>query len=494
MKYWLFDGKDALGPYEPEELKRLPGFTPDSLICPDGAASADQWRPSQYYLVKPPPAKTSGAGPSARSSPAISRGMGRIADAGLAEEPPSADPPPRQAFAPRRSVSAGALLSAFLAALAAGGGIYVLNLHRAKPPAAAPSPSPAPAPKPAAEPPAKPAVTDAQIQDATQFVRTFPTQSAGRRLPASPENVFSPRRWKAAATVGEALEMRGLLPLDEAAQAVLEKQGRSPREGERELRRAGRRWQRYAARFQRALEPLTWEVDRSQACPTQTSALGEPTCFEVRALLRSQRGGPQQTHAFVADLTARTLKPQDTDAWEDIDPRGLAKWASRHVRLGEPIDETAAAQAAAAYGFPLNHRRRPRPPRVAQRRPAPRPTGAQAAPASSGDGLDYTQPGLHPARPKAAAARAESSDDQALEKALLGGEPSRAQASPAPAGAPAASAQPPAGASAAQPPAQPATQPAAPAQRKSAMDMSVDELQKYLERDSSASGSSGPTP
>src|SRR5712671_1373887 len=57
-KYWMFDGKDAQGPYYADELKRQPGFTPETLICPDGTESVDQWRPARFYLIKPPGARS----------------------------------------------------------------------------------------------------------------------------------------------------------------------------------------------------------------------------------------------------------------------------------------------------------------------------------------------------------------------------------------------------------------------------------------------------
>ncbi|OGR82165.1 MAG: hypothetical protein A3J74_07220 [Elusimicrobia bacterium RIFCSPHIGHO2_02_FULL_57_9] len=36
MKYWLFHSNQVNGPYEPEELAAAPGYTSESLVCPEG--------------------------------------------------------------------------------------------------------------------------------------------------------------------------------------------------------------------------------------------------------------------------------------------------------------------------------------------------------------------------------------------------------------------------------------------------------------------------
>ena len=40
-KYWLFLDNQVTGPYEPEELRKLPGFGPEALICPEGRKGTD---------------------------------------------------------------------------------------------------------------------------------------------------------------------------------------------------------------------------------------------------------------------------------------------------------------------------------------------------------------------------------------------------------------------------------------------------------------------
>src|SRR5579859_1582389 len=36
MRYWLLQSNEVLGPFDPEALARLPNFSVDSLVCPDG--------------------------------------------------------------------------------------------------------------------------------------------------------------------------------------------------------------------------------------------------------------------------------------------------------------------------------------------------------------------------------------------------------------------------------------------------------------------------
>ena len=55
MKYWLFDGNDIIGPFAPHELAGRKGFSPMSLVCPDGYSDrADHWQmASTFEELKP---------------------------------------------------------------------------------------------------------------------------------------------------------------------------------------------------------------------------------------------------------------------------------------------------------------------------------------------------------------------------------------------------------------------------------------------------------
>ena len=46
MKYWIFQNNQVLGPYSPEDMSRLPSFTAESLVCPEGrkGTSMGDWQ------------------------------------------------------------------------------------------------------------------------------------------------------------------------------------------------------------------------------------------------------------------------------------------------------------------------------------------------------------------------------------------------------------------------------------------------------------------
>lgn len=51
MRYWLLrsDGSGADGPYEPYELRSMPGFGLDRIIAPENARTVDAWKPARLY-------------------------------------------------------------------------------------------------------------------------------------------------------------------------------------------------------------------------------------------------------------------------------------------------------------------------------------------------------------------------------------------------------------------------------------------------------------
>ncbi|MEK7384462.1 MAG: hypothetical protein AAB262_14400 [Elusimicrobiota bacterium] len=46
MNYWIFQSNQVLGPYSPEDLSRLPSFSAESLVCPEGrkGTSMGDWQ------------------------------------------------------------------------------------------------------------------------------------------------------------------------------------------------------------------------------------------------------------------------------------------------------------------------------------------------------------------------------------------------------------------------------------------------------------------
>lgn len=57
MPYYLYDGNKHIGPFEPAELLKRPGFGPSTLVYPVGATGADAWKPASAFpdLAAPPP-------------------------------------------------------------------------------------------------------------------------------------------------------------------------------------------------------------------------------------------------------------------------------------------------------------------------------------------------------------------------------------------------------------------------------------------------------
>ena len=50
MKYWLFDGSDVVGPFQPQELAVRSGFAATSLVCPENfSEDQDSWKPASCY-------------------------------------------------------------------------------------------------------------------------------------------------------------------------------------------------------------------------------------------------------------------------------------------------------------------------------------------------------------------------------------------------------------------------------------------------------------
>ena len=44
MRYWIRFKKQTVGPYTPEQISRQSVATDDTLVCPEGAKSAADWR------------------------------------------------------------------------------------------------------------------------------------------------------------------------------------------------------------------------------------------------------------------------------------------------------------------------------------------------------------------------------------------------------------------------------------------------------------------
>ncbi len=49
MPYFLYEGDKAVGPFEPGQLARRPGFKRDTLVFPVGATGQDAWKPATQF-------------------------------------------------------------------------------------------------------------------------------------------------------------------------------------------------------------------------------------------------------------------------------------------------------------------------------------------------------------------------------------------------------------------------------------------------------------
>lgn len=140
MRYWLFVDEAMLGPYEADQLKGVSRFTPETLVCPEGAIGGSDWVPARTrgelaeIFAKPAvspfspqrqPASLEAVKPGEtcprcrNQAPADSLfcnkcGGGLRASSKTAERPPFQEPPPMPKAAPAPAVvekSAAALVA-----------------------------------------------------------------------------------------------------------------------------------------------------------------------------------------------------------------------------------------------------------------------------------------------------------------------------------------------------------------------------------------------
>ena len=98
MPYYLYDGKAAIGPFEPADLAKRPGFDAATLVFPAGAATSDAWKPAESFpdiaaalkpALPPPPLPPAAPPPTPRSEITLTLPPERPRE----PEPPAAAPP-----------------------------------------------------------------------------------------------------------------------------------------------------------------------------------------------------------------------------------------------------------------------------------------------------------------------------------------------------------------------------------------------------------------
>lgn len=445
MKYWIFDGRQAQGPYEIEELKRLPGFDPQTLIAPEQASSAEQWRAAQYYLIKPPRPKAKPQTQSVKSIP-------------VAVKPDS--PADQSGGLPWKRLISVVIVLTGLTALAATLFWPSRIIDKLKMPAPS-KPTPA-APAPVVQTPQPQSqIPEAERQEAQEaaidFVKNFPLQSAGPKYPASAMDVFSARQWRAPATLGELFELKAFHSLAFLAHATLQKQGHSLSQGEMEISKNKQRWESYARKALKTDFKTSWSAE----------TIAGPV---LRVTIVTQNRSSEEKRAFEADLERKTLKPLDLDSWFDLDPKKCAQWGHRYLRLTENLDETGFS-AAPTYTI------KPPGPGKAQRLSRTGPAH-QASPTASP--RPQTQPEPEPELEPAGLGEGEESVAQEFMEEEDGAPPPAADKQSA--AAPEASKKGPPAESAPTAPAKPSPSSSdpSPAKKKNAADMSLNELEQYL--------------
>jgi len=116
MPYYLFDGKQAVGPFEPADLAKRPGFDAATLVFPHGATTQDAWKAAGSFpdiaaalaarppaIPPPPPGAIAGGGVTLSlapppkkeeaAPPAAAAAAAAAAPAAPVEEGPKLPPP-----------------------------------------------------------------------------------------------------------------------------------------------------------------------------------------------------------------------------------------------------------------------------------------------------------------------------------------------------------------------------------------------------------------
>jgi hypothetical protein len=315
LRYWFFDGKSPTGPFGEEELKNLPGFNAQSLICPENAQSPNQWKPAQYYLIKPPPRKAR----EEAQLPEKNR-MGRLAEIEEAEaakkEKESAFPASqRQAPPSRRTGLKILLISSLLASV-----VYffpkILSYFRSRVPALH-----------------LPSSSSSTSQDlgsrAIEIAKNFPVFTAERKYPLQIEDILLPSKWKTPKTLGAALNGKALGALSLDTLMLLKAEGLSPISGQKALAQNADAWKNQGEAFlmkNLAFGWTTFSIPNSDshvrieaASPTPWSLAGRKDIFDC-------------------DVKNKTLKPLNFNAWFDLNSQAARRWAAQNGLFWQNID------------------------------------------------------------------------------------------------------------------------------------------------------------
>ncbi len=368
MRYWFFDGKGPTGPFEEEELKSLPGFNAKSLICPENAQSSNQWKPAQYYLIKPPPQKTR---PEAQL-PEKTR-MGRLADieeVEAAKKDKENESQKSQAQnPPSRKTGLKILFLSILLSCAIYFSPKLISFFRSQ-----------------VQSLKLPSLASSDTQDpgsqAIEIVKAFPITPPGRNYPIQITDILLPSKWGTPKTLGVLLEGKALGALSFDTLMFLKVGGLSPISGEKSIAQNPQEWKNWGGAFLEKNLAFQWS---SFSLPNSH--------IRVEASSPAPWSLAGRKDVFDCDVQNKTLKPLNFNAWFDLDPAAARAWAARNrlfwQTFDEPLTEAPAYSLAdIAEKSKVNQRKRkkakaampPQLPRQRQEKPKPVSTPVSARP------------------------------------------------------------------------------------------------------------------
>lgn len=403
MRYWFFNGKTPDGPYEEEELKKLPGFNSKSLICPENAQSSNQWKPAQYYLIQPPSQKV----PDGAKLPGRNR-MGRLAEIEESEknkETPDASSP---SVEPQNISHPKIWPKVLLLSCAAAALIYfapkMVPLMRSF------------------QKKSSPALPQSQDEGdrAVEAVQNFPIKGVHAKSPAALGDILSPSHWKTPKTIGELLKNRSLREMSFQTAVFLKMAGLNTQGAAEELAQNPDRWNHWAQNFLARHWEFEW------------SALGlGGSLYQVTAQAPEAWSLAGRKDIFEYDAQARTVKPLNFNAWHDLGAPAASIWARQNVQLGVDIDDSALAAAAPVYSLkdfeikkaPERKLKRPKPMALPPHAPSAAPQSPNSArvhapPNSSAQNPPHAAPGLSPSpsQPKSDTAHHKNAANMSLDE------------------------------------------------------------------------------
>lgn len=314
MKYWIRINKESLGPVGPEQIRRISGITEDSLVFPDGATSASDWR----RLRDVPELVQALRRPAAPPPP-------------LPQGPPALSPTPLSTTVPAVVPKSVRLNWTFLALVTVAGGVVgiigVIGIQHQRARTDVIGKDGVQAGKPPKQAEVAPVTPTVDVwagkeRESIALVKGFPTRNRGARFPLSISDVIQKRSYEPK-TVGESVE--GFLFTILGAQ--MKQAGFSaPEKGLKEK-----------AMFEEIFERETaphWSATRV-AGPVYRVTHSTRVPFRPGAVTNSK--------PFEVNLEQRTLKPLTALTWMALDLSAAEKWVNASGNQSTDADVSAVA-------------------------------------------------------------------------------------------------------------------------------------------------------